>query len=122
MMNTTHIPSPRIKTWGFWGIMGKDASAAWPLAIAAISKTTCQPFESVRSFLDSTHGRHFADEVQNSLFRGKTLPDAIYIATQQWMGWKIESQTSKEYDIPCGLPYLTGLVIHCEITDESRLT
>ncbi len=28
-------------------------------------------------------------------------------------------QTSKDYGIPRGLPYLTGFVIHCEIVDES---
>ena len=79
--------------------------------------------ETVRAFLDSRHGRHFADEVQNGLFRGHTLADAINAATLQWMGWKIGRQTSKDYGIPRGLPYLTGFVIHCEIvesgTDES---
>jgi hypothetical protein len=32
------------------------------------------------------------------------------------MGWTIGRQTSKQYGIPRGLPYLTGFVIHCEIT------
>lgn len=118
MMNTPHIPAPRNETWGFWGTMNNRANIAWPLAMASISKATHQPLEAVRSFLDSTHGRHFAHEVQNALFLGKTLPDAIYIATQQWMGWKIEPQASKDYGIPCGLPYLTGFVIHAEITEE----
>lgn len=34
------------------------------------------------------------------------------------MGWTIGRQTSKEYGIPRGLPYLTGFVIYCEICDE----
>lgn len=40
-------------------------------------------------------------------------------AIQQWMGWSIGRQTSKDYGIPRGLPYLTGFVIHCEIAEES---
>ena len=75
--------------------------------------------ESFLVFLDSRHGRHFADDVQNGLYRGQTLAGAINAATQQWMGWTIGRQTSKQYGIPRGLPYLTGLVIHCEIAEES---
>ena len=120
-MNTNQqIPATQNEAWGFWGTMNEHASTAWPLAMTAISDATGQPLESVRIFLDSRHGRHFADEVQNGLYRGQTLTDAINAATRQWMGWTIGRQTSKQYGIPRGLPYLTGFVIHCEITDESR--
>lgn len=122
-MNTTNqIPAAQNEDWGFWGTMNEQASTAWPLAMTAISDATGQPLESVRVFLDSRHGRHFADEVQNGLYRGQALQDAINAATQQWMGWKIGRQTSKDYGIPRGLPYLAGFVIHCEITDESFAT
>lgn len=99
--------------------MNEHAEAAWPLAMTAISDATCQPLESVRLFLDSRHGRHFADDVQNGLFAGATLADAIEQATARWMGWTIGRETSKQYGIPRGLPYLTGFVIHCEVTDEA---
>ena len=118
MTNTT-IPATQNEAWGFWGTMNEHATVAWPLAMNAVSDATGQSLESVRIFLDSRLGRHFADDVQNGLYRGQTLADAINAATQQWMGWSIGRQTSKEYGIPRGLPYLTGLVIHCEITDES---
>lgn len=122
-MNTTNqIPATQNEDWGFWGTMNEQAGTAWPLAMTAISDATGQPLESVRVFLDSRHGRHFADEVQNGLYRGQALQDAINAATQQWMGWKIGRQTSKDYGIPRGLPYLAGFVIHCEITDESFAT
>ncbi|MBI3144763.1 MAG: hypothetical protein HYZ18_05745, partial [Pseudogulbenkiania sp.] len=104
---------------GFWGTMNEHASAAWPLAMVAIFDATHQPLDSVRIFLDSRHGRHFADDVQNGLSRGQSLREAIDAATRQWMSWKIGRQTSKDYGIPRGLPYLIGFVIHCEITDES---
>ena len=117
-MTTNHIPATQNTDWGFWGTMNEHASAAWPLAMVAISNATDQPLESVRIFLDSRHGRHFADDVQNGLYEGKTLQDAINTATGRWMGWTIGRQTSKDYGIPRGLPYLTGFVIHCEICDE----
>jgi hypothetical protein len=117
MTNTT-IPATRNEAWGFWGTMNEHARAAWPLAMNVISDATHQPLASVRIFLDSRHGRHFADDVQNGLYRGQTLVDAISAATQQWMGWTIGRQTSRDYGIPRGLPYLTGFVIHCEIAEE----
>jgi hypothetical protein len=118
MTATKQIPATQNEAWGFWGTMNNDAQAAWPTAMTAISDATCQPLESVRAFLDSRHGRHFADDVLNELHAGANLRDAIHTATQRWMGWTIGRQTSKEYGIPKGLPYLTGFVIHCEIVEE----
>ena len=119
MTTTKQIPTSQNEAWGFWGTMNDDAQAAWPIAITAISDATCQPLESVRLFLDSRHGRHFADDVLNGLHAGLNLHDAIHAATQRWMGWTIGRQTSKQHGIPKGLPYLTGFVIHCEIVEES---
>ena len=113
------IPTTRNKAWGFWGTMAEHADAAWPLAMRAISDATGQPFEPVRAFLDSRHGRHFADDVLNQLHAGHTLASAIDAATRQWMGWTIGRRTSKDYGIPRGMPYLIGFVIHCEIGEEA---
>ena len=118
MNTTTQIPAPTVTDWGFFGTMAEQAEAAWPLAMTAISDATGQPLESVRVFLDSRHGRHFADDVQNGLYQGQALQDAINAATQRWMGWTIGRQTSKQHGIPHGMPYLTGFVIHCEICEE----
>jgi len=118
-MNTTsQTPAPTVIDFGFFGTMKEYAEAAWPLTMTAISDATSQPLESVRTFLDSRHGRHFADDVQNGLYEGKALADAINAATQRWMGWTIGRQTSKQHGIPKGMPYLTGFVIHCEICEE----
>ena len=119
MTTTTQIPASQNEAWGFWGTMNDNAAAAWPIAMTAISDTTYQPLESVRLFLDSRHGRHFADDVLNEMLRGQTIQQAIDAAVIRWMGWTIGRQTSKDYGIPKGLPYLTGFVIHCEVTDES---
>ncbi len=120
MTTTAQIPATQNDAWGFWNTMDEQATAAWPLAMTAIADATGETLESVRIFLDSRHGRHFADDVQNAMYRGAPLADSINAATQQWMGWTIGRQTSKEYGIPRGLPYLTGFVIHCEIVDESH--
>ena len=121
-MTTTHIPASQNETWGFWGTMNGHAEAAWPIAMTTISNATNQPLESVRAFLDSRHGRHFADDVHNGLYAGANLKDAIDQATQRWMGWTVGRQTSKQYGIPRGMPYLVGFVIHCEIVEESQAT
>ena len=118
-MTTTHIPATQNEAWGFWGTMNNQAAAAWPIAMTAISDATFQPLESVRAFLDSRHGRHFADDVLNGLHAGLNLHDAIHAATQRWMGWTIGRLTSKQHGITKGLPYLTGFVIHCEIVEEA---
>ena len=119
-MNTSNqIPATQNDAWGFWGTMNEHASVAWPLAMNAISNATGESLESVRIFLNSRHGRHFADGVQDGLYQGLTLQDAILATTQQWMGWTIGRTTSKQHGIPRGLPYLTGFVVHCAILDEA---
>ncbi|HNL15192.1 MAG TPA: hypothetical protein PKJ92_15500 [Accumulibacter sp.] len=119
-MNTSNqIPATQNDAWGFWGTMNEHASVAWPLVMNAISNATGESLESVRTFLDSRHGRHFADGVQDGLYQGLALQDAILATTQQWMGWTIGRTTSRQHGIPRGLPYLTGFVIHCMIVDES---
>lgn len=119
MTTTQPIPATRNDAWGFYGTMNEHADAAWPITMTTISQATGQTLEAVRAFLDSRHGRHFADEVLNRMHAGHALHDAIRAATRQWMGWTIGRQTSKDYGIPRGLPYLTGFVIHCAIADES---
>jgi hypothetical protein len=85
----------------------------------AISRATgCAEF-AVRDFLDSRHGRHFADDVASGLFGGLSLRVAIDAAVDRWMNWTINRRTSRETGIPRGLPYLLGLVADCEIRAEA---
>ncbi|MEX1107854.1 MAG: hypothetical protein WEC00_02975, partial [Dongiaceae bacterium] len=69
-------------------------------------------------FLDSRHGRHFADEVADGLAAGTTLQTAIAKAITRWENWRIDHRRSRETGIPHGLPLLTGLVVHFEIISE----
>jgi len=118
-MNTTkQIPATQNEDWGFWGTMNEHAAAAWPIAIVAIAEATGTHVDAARIFLDSRHGRHFADDVLNQIHTGHALADAIHAAIAQWMTWTINRHTAKDYGIPRGLPYLTGFVMHCEITEE----
>lgn len=117
-MSNSITPATRNEAWGFWGTMDENARAAWPMAMAmaAISDATSEDLDNVRAFLDS----RFADDVQNGLYEGKALADAINAATQRWMGWTIGRQTSKDCGIPRGMAYLTGFVIHCAIIEEQQ--
>ena len=107
------------EAWGFWGTMGEQATAAWPIAFAAIQHATGADDHAVRALLDSRHGRHFADEVGNHLHAGASLADAIAKATATWMAWRIGRRTSRDTGIPAGLPYLTGFVISEGIAAEA---
>ena len=117
-MSNTTIPATCNETWGFWGAMNEHAATAWPLVMTASADATGEDFDNTRAFLDSRHGRHLADDVHNAIYDGHALPQAIIAATQKWMGWTIGRQTSKQYGIPRGLPYLTGFVIHCGLVEE----
>ncbi len=121
MTSTSNIPPSENQAWGFVGTIAHhaDADAAWPLAMTAIADATgCTPDE-VRAFLDSRHGRHFADDVANALFENLPLADAIATTTTKWMGWTIGHATARQTGIPLGLPYLTGFVMHAAIEAEA---
>ena len=121
-MNTTaSIPAATVTEFGFWGTMQDHAPAAWAITLQTIASATgCEP-EQVRAFLDSRHGRHFADDVQNGLFAGATLTDAIDQATAKWMGWTIGRITARETGIPRGMAYLTGFVVQAAIDEEIHI-
>ena len=120
----THPPlNSRNEDYGFYGTMactGQDAAAAWAIAAPLIAaETGCSP-EGVRAFLDSRHGRHFADEVANQLVGCRSVEPAIRAAIDTHQVWQISPRTTREHGIPTGLPYLTGWVAHFEILGEVR--
>lgn len=111
----------RNPVWGFYGTMRShsDVDAAWRLALDAIAEATnCETF-AVRDFLDSRHGRHFADDVASGFASGLPLEAAIGAAVSRWLGWRIGRRMAGETGIPGGLPYLTGLVAMFEIDAEA---
>lgn len=118
-MSRTETPASRNESWGFFGTMDRLATEAWPLAVAAIAAATGCDAEEVAVFLDSTDGRHFADQVRGGIWSGATLQDAINRAVECWMGWRIGRSTARRHGIPAGMPYLTGFVVHRAIRAES---
>lgn len=119
-MSETILPTAN-PDWGFFGSIRHhaDPATAWTLAMPAIAAATGCPETAVRDFLDSRHGRHFADGVANELHRGLELDAAITAAVERWMGWRISRQTERDTGIPRGLPYLTGFVAHFEILADA---
>ena len=110
------------EAWGFFGSIRPhaDPTEAWATAMEVITEATGCADYAVRDFLDSRHGRHFADDVANNLVKGLSLRGAIDVAIARWMTWRIGRRTSRETGIPSDLPYLLGLVVDCEILAESE--
>ena len=120
MTNST-LPTAN-EAWGFFGTAARfaDADKAWEIASLAIAKVTMGSAEGVRDFLDSRHGRHFADDVHNGIHAELALEAAIDTAITRWMGWTIGRNTARETGIPKGLPYLTGFVGLYEIMADAE--
>jgi hypothetical protein len=112
----------RNPAWGFYGTITQSrgeptAKHAWMMAMQQIVRATrCDPDE-VRDFLDSSYGRHFADDVMNGLSRDQEIDVAVAASVARWMAWRINRSTSRRHDIPLGLPYLTGIIVHASSGD-----
>jgi len=120
MTRIATLPSNN-ESWGFFGTIRHhaDPAEAWRIAFQAIADATGSSDVGVRDFLDSRHGRHFADDVANGLYDGIPLQQAIDAAIDRWMNWTIDRRMSRETGIPRGLPYLIGFVTDCEIMAEA---
>lgn len=123
------IPNPaktptKVPQWGFYGTMVEYDTAiacrALSLAMNTIRATTCLSYNTCRMFLESRHGRHFADAVLDKLYQGCSLAQAIQLTVDSWMTYTISRDASRQYGIPVGLPYLTGFALSLEIEDENK--
>jgi hypothetical protein len=107
--------------YGFFGTMaciGQDSPHAWACALPLVMAATGCPDWAARDFLDSRHGRHFADEVAGHIGRGLALEPAIRAAIAVHQGWRTNRTTARTHGIPAGLPYLTGWVGYYEMSGE----
>jgi hypothetical protein len=115
---TSATPASTNTGWGFYGTMGGHAEAAWPIAMAAIAEATGCDVDETRAFLDSRHGRHFADEVHGHLEYGMPLAKAITATTARLMEQTVGRRTARAFDLPAGMPYLTAFVVAAGIAEE----
>lgn len=92
--------------------------------MTSIAESTGEDMDSVRAFLDSKWGRHFADDVHNFLFAGQDLATAIKSATTRWMNWKLNRATRRDFGIPMSFngAYLTAFVITAASEAETSET
>ena len=111
---------------GFFGTLttcperDRRSVEVWVLASTLIAKAiraaTEEDMISIRDFLDSRMGRHFADDVVANMVGCKIDSEtAIKSAIRRWQDWRISRQTERDEGIPEGLPYLTGWVQHFDI-------
>jgi hypothetical protein len=122
-MTTTILPT-RNEAWGFFGTMqlgGADPMQSWNVASEMIAAEIDDSAKGVRDFLDSRHGRHFADDVLSALadLRPHRLEAATAATVARWQGWRISRRTFRDEGIPAGLSYLTGWVTHFGILAEA---
>ncbi len=97
--------------YGFYGTMALDgcADTAWDVAMTAIIAETGAELDYVRAFLDSSWGRHFADDVHCAL-QHASLDQAVAAAIVRWQGWTLGHRTRRELGIPIPMRYLDGMV------------
>jgi hypothetical protein len=123
-MMSTILPTRNEGLGAFFGKMqmaGCDPMQAWNAASGMIAAETDASPEAIRDFLDSRHGRHFADDVVSELAKAgpAALEEAIEATITRWQAWRIGRTTHRELGIPMRLPYLTGFVSHLAITGET---
>lgn len=70
---------------GFYGTMQAHAEQAWPCACLTIGHMTRTDARSVRMFLDSRLGRHFAHAVLDEIDAGLHFEEAISDTAHRWM-------------------------------------
>lgn len=111
--NKMQIPKTQNETYGFYGtcsIADLNASALWRIAIKQIHQATEEHPEDIATFLDSRHGRHFADDVVCRMKSGQTTHTAISETVQKWQTWQL-GNTVKGMGLPRNTPYLNGLIM-----------
>ena len=88
-MTMTILPT-RNEAYGFFGTMrlaGADPMQSWNAASAMIAAETDASPEAVRDFLDSRHGRHFADDVAERARQGRPEPSRRRSRRRSPAGW-----------------------------------
>lgn len=108
-----NIPATQNEEYGFFGTIGlyHNAQEFWEIAVTEICRVTGEHEEDVALFLDSRHGRHFADDVHNGLSSGLNSRDAVIAAVDKWNGWTFGRCLAKETGLPQNTPYLHGLIV-----------
>ena len=110
------LPKSENESWGFFGTIHdynpETTKKAWDIAILAIYNATGLSLTDCQIFLDSRHGRHFADTAIDAMTNGKPVAEAVQMAVDKWMTYKISRPTARYYGISKTLPFLTGIAIY----------
>ena len=119
-MAKTTLPTAN-EAWGFYGTISgfTDPRIAWQIAFRAILDATGGSDLGVRDFLDSRHGRHFADYVGSMVYSGDDLSSAIEITVARWMRWVVDRATAREISMAKGQPYLKGFVLYFSLKAQA---
>ncbi|STZ75320.1 hypothetical protein [Bergeriella denitrificans] len=109
-----NIPQTQNEDYGFYGTVALHhdrPQALWNIAVAGITAATGEFAEDVALFLDTRHGRHFADDVVCGLATGLDDGAAVAAALDRWLGWSFGKDMARETGLPVGTPYLKALIV-----------
>lgn len=96
---------------GFYGTVHGNKNVAWKEAMKQLQNETGLDQQDIATFLDSTCGRHFADQVNDSLAAGNKISYAIADAIMIHQGYSFSREQRKEWNIARNIPtYLHGLI------------
>lgn len=102
--------SNRSDAYGFFGVISAhvaDPAAAFDEASKMIAHKVGSHPKEVWAFLDSRHGRLFADDVAIEIGRTRDFRASVSAVVERWQEWKMarRGRTAKEG------PYLASVVL-----------
>ncbi|QEY23563.1 hypothetical protein [Neisseria animalis] len=109
-----NIPQTQNEDYGFFGTVAlhhDEPQELWNAAVLGIAAATGESLEDAALFLDTRHGRHFADDVVGGLLNGLDGRAAVAAAVDRWLDWSFGKELARETGLPAGTPYLHGLVV-----------
>lgn len=113
-MTKTARRAAHIDVLGFFGAIAahvSDPAAAYADATRLCAQTVgCEP-GAVRAFLDSRHGRLFADDVALALARAGDFATAVRVVFDRWQSWRMDGRGRAA---PSG-PFLAGTIQACAV-------
>lgn len=107
-----NIPQTQNREYGFYGtctLRGQDADALWQAAVCGLISPIA-PAEVVAVFLDTRHGRHFADDVVQQVEDCVATDEAVAHTAARWNQWRLGRELARGTHLPASVPYLAGLM------------
>ena len=102
--------------YGFFGTIEGAANRevacrAWARAMDLVREATGCRSDAIRDFLDSAHGRVFADIVADRLPAG--VDTAVATTVREWTEKRVSVRYARRFGVPFGASQLKSTVLVC---------